>query len=48
MKKLSRTLSMALFSALMMSMGAAIADDAKTIKEGKVIAFDKKKGNCIA
>ena len=49
MQNLYRALSTAaLFSVLMLPMGAVTADDSKVIKEGKVIAFDKKKGNCIA
>ena len=49
MQNLYRALSVAaLFGALMAPMGLATADEAQVIKEGKAIAFNKAKGNCIA
>lgn len=38
----------ALFSCLMLAPGIASADDAATIEKGKKLAFDRKKGNCLA
>lgn len=48
MLNISRMLSVtALLSALFVP-ALVVADDAATIDEGKKIAFDRKKGNCLA
>lgn len=48
MRNIRRMLSItALFGALLAPM-IVVADDAKTIEEGKKISFDTKKGNCLA